>query len=79
MWAITFQLAPSPSRKRGPALVDADPPAGTLARSPKKKHPAVYILGLIETMNPDWCDMHSGIDVTVTLIEAEAGPPLSSV
>jgi hypothetical protein len=32
---------------------------------------------LIETMNPDWCDLHDRIDVTATLVEPEAGLPLA--
>jgi len=32
---------------------------------------------IIEEMNPDWIDLHDLIDVSTTLVEAEAGPPPS--
>ena len=42
-----------------------------------KKWNRAWKLELIETMNPDWCDLQDGIDVTATLVEPVAGPPLS--
>jgi putative endonuclease len=29
---------------------------------------------LVESMNPDWLDLHDSIDVTATLVDEKAGP-----
>jgi putative endonuclease len=42
-----------------------------------KKWNRAWKLQLIEQMNPDWCELHDGIDTTATLVEPKAGPPLS--
>ncbi len=42
-----------------------------------KKWNRAWKIELIEAMNRDWCDLHDDIDVTATLVEPEAGPPLS--
>ena len=42
-----------------------------------KKWNRAWKLQLIESMNPDWRDLHDKIDTIATLVEAKAGSPLS--
>ena len=42
-----------------------------------KKWNRAWKIEPIEAMNPDWHDLHDGIDVLATLVETEAGLPRS--
>ncbi len=39
-----------------------------------KEWQRAWKIRLVESMNPDWHDLHESIDVTATLVEDQAGP-----